>query len=144
MIKIDGNPNNILFVASVLHRAGQHDKALAMLDKLITSGENDAEIYLQYCDILMESLDIDSAFEFIHRGLFIHPNHAGLLFRKSLVCNILGDDEAFVYFEQALIKNDILDLRDFFDKYPEFISLDEAHDLLKKYGFLDRDNFLIL
>ncbi len=145
LLKLDTSPQYVLFASDVMRKAGQSDKSLIMLNELLCKGENEAEIFIQYVEILMDQLRVELAFEMIEQGLENHPLHPGILFRKALICNVLGDvKQGLSCFELGLMNNDLIELKEFLNKFPGFKKLAEVENLLKKFGYMDNDNILLL
>ena len=138
LVQLDANPQFLIFAAAISHKAGQSEKGLTMLNGLLSDGENDLEIYLVYSEILLDMLDIDGALNMLEEGLEQHPEHAALLFRKSLICYILGDDNlGLQLFNKALKKFNPLDLSEFIERFPHFTQQPDIHAILEDLGYLN-------
>lgn len=96
-------PEYLASFATVLQRHGRCDEALDVLDKAIQLRRDDAGLWCQRSDILIQLARLDQALPSLQRALELNPRHHDALYKSGILLHKLGRNE------EALARLDLSD-----------------------------------
>ncbi|EKD30654.1 MAG: hypothetical protein ACD_77C00498G0002 [uncultured bacterium] len=89
MAKNEKNHKHLTILAKSYANTGHYKEAISVIDKIITEGLSDEDIFYLYGTILHELNEIGKAKEVFKKGLYINPDH---LFSHLMMGNILNQE----------------------------------------------------
>ena len=89
MAKNEKNHKHLTILAKSYANTGRYKEATSVIDKIITEGLSDEDIFYLYGTILHELNEIVKAKEAFKKGLYINPDH---LFSHLMMGNILNQE----------------------------------------------------
>ena len=129
--------------AGALRRAGKHDQAKALLDKLEAASGTTAEFHYQRGSLLAADGELIAAAAELEKALALDRSHTGALFETAYINDLLGNDDVAVDYYSRLTKlppvplaawinlgvlyEDRMQFRDAENCYRQVLSYDKSH-----------------
>ena len=129
--------------AGALRRAGKHDQAKALLDKLEATAGSTAEYHYQRGSLLATDGELIPAAVELEKALALDRSHTGALFETAYINDLLGNDDVAVdcysrltklppvplaaWINLGVLYEDRMQFRDAENCYRQVLSYDKAH-----------------